>query len=172
MTVLLGSLDDRDDWPDVGQCPIEDTLALLGTKSSMLLLREASYGTTRFDDFVRRVGLAKTLTSQRLSELVSAGLLTKRSYRQPGERRRQEYVLTAAGTAFSLVMWSMFERGRTHLDQDDPSQLQLIHLGCGARVAVPIRCARDHNVPADELGLRVSGERTRLPHRPRRPRSS
>ena len=59
MTVLQGRLTDRDAWSAVGECPIEKTMALLGTKSAMLILREAYYGTTRFDDFCHRVGITK-----------------------------------------------------------------------------------------------------------------
>ena len=59
MTVLQGRLADRDAWSAVGECPIEKTMALLGTKSAMLILREAYYGTTRFDDFCRRVGITR-----------------------------------------------------------------------------------------------------------------
>ena len=51
MTVLQGRLTDRDAWSAMGECPIEKTMALLGTKSAMLILREAYYGTTRFEDF-------------------------------------------------------------------------------------------------------------------------
>jgi len=61
-------------------------------------LREAYYGTTRFDDFARRVGITKAAMSARLSELVAAGLLAKQPYREPGQRSRDEYVLTDAGT--------------------------------------------------------------------------
>ena len=109
MTVLQGTLADRDAWSAVGKCPIEKTMALLGTKSAMLIMREAYYGTTRFDDFARRVGITKAATSARLSELVDVGLLAKRPYREPGQRSRDEYVLTPAGTAFMPVVWAMFE---------------------------------------------------------------
>ena len=51
MTMLRGVLADRDKWSAVGECPIEKTMTLAGTKSAMLLMREAYYGTTRFDDF-------------------------------------------------------------------------------------------------------------------------
>ena len=80
-----------------GECPIEKTMALTGTKSAMLILREAYYGTTRFDDFVRRVGITKAAASARLNELVNAGLLTRKPYREPGQRVRDEYVLTDGG---------------------------------------------------------------------------
>src|SRR6478735_5217308 len=106
MTVLQGPLADRDSWSAIGECPIEKTMTVAGQKSAMLIMREAYYGTTRFDDFSRRVGITKAATSARLSELVSAGLLEKRPYRDPGQRARDEYVLTASGTDFMPVVWA------------------------------------------------------------------
>mgnify|MGYP000617864644 CR=1 FL=1 len=151
MTALQGALAERDAWSAVGRCPIEKTMALLGTKSAMLIMREAYYGTTRFDDFARRVGITKAATSARLTELVEAGLLTKQPYQEPGQRSRDEYVLTEAGTDFMPVVWAMFEWGRRHLDD---TGLRLTHLGCGADATVEIRCAEGHAVPPDELGMR------------------
>jgi len=152
MTVLQGPLADRDAWSAVGHCPIEKTMAIAGTKSAMLIMREAFYGTTRFDDFARRVGITKAATSARLSELVDAGVLEKRPYREPGQRSRDEYVLTEAGTAFMPVVWAMFEWGRTYLND---TKLRLVHLDCGAEATVELRCAAGHEVPADELGVRL-----------------
>ena len=108
MTVLQGRLADRDAWSAVGECPIEKTMALLGTKSAMLILREAYYGTTRFDDFCARVGITKAAAAARLNELVDAGLLIRRPYREPGQRAREEYVLTPSGVDFMPVIWAMF----------------------------------------------------------------
>ena len=152
MTVLQGRLAERDSWSAVGHCPIEHTMGLLGTKSAMLIMREAYYGTTRFDDFARRVGITKAATSARLSELVDAGLLRKQPYQEPGQRSRDEYVLTAAGTDFMPVVWAMFEWGRKYLND---TRMRLTHLDCGAEANVEIRCADGHDVPADELGVRL-----------------
>ncbi|RDH75094.1 transcriptional regulator [Mycolicibacterium moriokaense] len=156
MTVLQGKLADRDAWSAVGECPIEKTMALLGTKSAMLILREAYYGTTRFDDFCTRVGITRAATSARLNELVDAGLLTRRPYREPGQRARDEYVLTPSGVEFMPVVWAMFEWGRKHLPNRSP--LRLYHQGCGADAAVEIRCTEEHEVPASELGVRLAGK--------------
>lgn len=153
MTQLLGPLAERDNWSAIGQCPIEKTMTLVGTRSAMLLMREAFYGTTRFDDFARRVGITKAATSARLAELVEAGLLAKRPYREPGQRSRDEYVLTESGTAFMPVVWAMFEWGRHYIDD---SRLRLTHLGCGAEATVEIRCAEGHEVPPEELGMRLA----------------
>jgi DNA-binding HxlR family transcriptional regulator len=154
MTVLQGRLADRDAWSAVGECPIEKTMALLGTKSAMLIMREAYYGTTRFDDFCRRVGVTKAAAAARLSDLVDAGLLARRPYQEPGQRSRDEYVLTEAGVDFMPVVWAMFEWGRRHLPYDAP--LRLAHLDCGAEATVEIRCAKGHRVPPDELAVRVA----------------
>jgi DNA-binding HxlR family transcriptional regulator len=161
MTVLQGVLADRDAWSAVGHCPIEKAMALAGTKSAMLIMREAFYGTRRFDDFAHRVGITKAATSTRLSELVDAGLLTKRPYQEPGQRSRDEYVLADAGTEFMPVVWAMFEWGRKHLSD---TGLRLTHLDCGAEASVEIRCANGHDVPPDELGVRlVRGARREAP---------
>jgi DNA-binding HxlR family transcriptional regulator len=150
--LLQGPLADRDTWSAVGECPIEKTMAVVGTKSAMLIMREAYYGTTRFDDFCCRVGITRAAASTRLSELVEAGLLQRRRYREPGQRSRDEYVLTDAGTDFMPVVWAMFEWGRAHLP--NRSGLRLTHDGCGADVTVQIHCADGHEVPADELAIR------------------
>lgn len=154
MATLQGVLADRDSWSAVGHCPIEKTMALIGAKSAMLIMREAYYGTTRFDDFARRVGITKAATSARLSELVELGLLRRQPYREPGQRSRDEYVLTDAGIDFMPVVWAMFEWGRRHLPGHN--RLRLTHLGCGAEATVEIRCAQGHLVPPDELGVRLA----------------
>ena len=149
MTVLQGRLADRDAWSAVGECPIEKTMTLLGTKSAMLIMREAYYGTTRFEDFWRRVGITKAAASARLTDLVDAGLLRRRPYREPGQRSRDEYVLTDAGLDFMPVVWAMFDWGQRHLPR--PAPLRLSHKDCGADATVEVRCERGHQVPPDEL---------------------
>src|SRR3977135_2537728 len=154
MTVLQGTLADRDAWSAVGECPIEKTMALLGTKSAMLIMREAYYGTTRFDDFWRRIGVTKAAAAARHAALVEAVLLERRPYREPGQRSRDEYVLTDAGLDFMPVVWAMFEWGQRHLPR--PTPLRLAHADCGAEATVEIRCERGHHVLADELVVQLA----------------
>jgi len=153
VTFLQGALADRDGWSAVGECAIEKTMSVLGTKSAMLIMREAYYGTTRFDDFARRVGITKAATAARLAELVDLGLLSRQPYREPGQRSRDAYVLTESGIDFMPVVWAMFQWGRRHLP--GRNRLQLTHQGCGAEASVEIRCTQGHLVPPDELGMRL-----------------
>ena len=118
-------------------------MALVGTKSAMLIMREAYYGTTRFDDFASRVGITKAAPSARLVR-TRRGRPARPSgrYQEPGQRTRDEYVLTDAGTDFMPVVWAMFEWGRNHLPTD--TRLRLAHLDCGAEATVEIRCSEGH----------------------------
>lgn len=130
-------------------CPIERTFKVVGTRSAMLLIREAAYGTTRFDDFVRRAGLTETVASSRLRELVEAGLLTKEPYRDPGQRTRYEYVLTEAGADLVPTLVALAAWGAEHLPhRPSPS---FTHEGCGAPVTAHVECAAGHTITMDEL---------------------
>ena len=70
---LHAPLDDRTAWSPVGHCPIEKAMAVVGSRPAMLLMREAHYGTRRFDDFVTRVGVAPATASTHLKALADAG---------------------------------------------------------------------------------------------------
>ncbi|MGH2884257.1 MAG: winged helix-turn-helix transcriptional regulator, partial [Solirubrobacteraceae bacterium] len=72
-------------------------LQVLSTRSALLIMREAFYGTTRFDDFAERVGISQPVAAARLRELVDEGLLEREDYREPGQRTRQRYRLTEKG---------------------------------------------------------------------------
>jgi len=152
--VLDERLADRTTWSATGNCPIEKTIGVAGTRSALLVMREASYGTTRFDDFCHRVGITRAATAARLNELVDVGLLTRRPYQEPGRRRRDEYVLTPAGEDFLPVVFAMFEWGSRHLP--DPPPLTLTHAGCGADAHVTIRCDKGHDVTPGDVLVRLT----------------
>lgn len=94
------------------QCPIARSLERVGEWWSILILREAGYGTTRFDDFQRRLDIAPNMLTRRLNALVEEGLLARRQYcdRPP----RFEYVLTDAGRDFRPVLWALLAWGNRH----------------------------------------------------------
>ena len=77
-------LADRSRWTSIGRCPIEKAMAVVGSKPAMLIMREAHYGTRRFDDFVTRIGLAPATASSHLRALTEAGLVERRPYREEG----------------------------------------------------------------------------------------
>src|SRR3978361_168574 len=97
VAVLEGRLADRAAWSADDRCSIHRAMQVVGTRSAMLLMREAFYGTRRFDDFAARVGITEAIAAKRLRELVEAGLLERSPYREPGQRTRHEYRLTDMG---------------------------------------------------------------------------
>jgi DNA-binding HxlR family transcriptional regulator len=152
--LLEEPLDDRSSWSPAGYCPIEKAVTLVGSRNAMLIMREAFYGTRRFDDFVRRVEMSPATASTHLRALADAGLLARQPYREPGGRTRDEYVLTAAGADLMPVVFGLYEWGSKHTDA--PPLLELAHAGCGAPVEVTVHCARGHELQPDDVVLRVA----------------
>ena len=130
-------------------CPIARALNVVGTRSAMLLMREAYYGTTRFDDFANLVGITEAVAAKRLKELVNAGLLTRRPYREPGQRTRNEYVLTESGTDLMPAIFALGQWGDKHVPREDSPRFT--HLDCGEPVRVEMRCTAGHKVSPEAL---------------------
>jgi DNA-binding HxlR family transcriptional regulator len=83
------------------RCPVARSMAVLGERWAMLVLREAFYGTTRFDEFERHLGIAPNILSARLKDLTEHGLLEKVPLAEPrGAGARHEYRLTERGRDF------------------------------------------------------------------------
>lgn len=93
-------------------CLIARSLALVGDAWSMLIMRDAHAGLTRFDEFRKNLGIAPTMLTARLSVLTDEGMLEKRRYsdRPP----RDEYVLTEAGRDFLPVLFAIGAWGRKY----------------------------------------------------------
>jgi len=133
------------------RCPIDRTVQVVGSRSAFLLLREAFYGTTRFDDLVRLTGFTEAVAAKRLKELVDDGLLERRPYREPGQRTRHEYVLTERGHDLLPVLFAMAQWSRKHSpEKGGPTPL---HDGCDAEVRVVLQCDAGHDLGEDELLL-------------------
>ena len=148
---LTGTLDPRGGW-EAKRCPIARSMELIGTRSAFILLREAFYGTSRFDDFAARTGLSEAITAARLRELTDAGLLSRQPYREPGQRTRYEYQLTEMGADLFPALAALFQWGDRWLA---PSGVEMRHHTCGAPVHAELRCADGHQVPVGDIDLAV-----------------
>jgi DNA-binding HxlR family transcriptional regulator len=101
------------------QCPIARSLERVGEWWSILILRDASLGLTRFDDFQQSLGIAPNILTRRLKALVEAGLLERRRYSE--RPPRDEYVLTQAGRDFRPVLWALLAWGNKHFAPEGAS---------------------------------------------------
>ena len=154
---MTGSLEPREAWT-AERCTIAKALDVIATRSAFLILREAFYGTTRFDDFATRVGISEPATAERLRELVDNGLLEREDYREPGQRTRQRYRLTEKGADLFPALVALMQWGDRWLD-DRGGPVELRHRACGGPVGIELRCACGEDVGPDELDLVRRGRR-------------
>jgi DNA-binding HxlR family transcriptional regulator len=148
---LTGDLDPRAGWK-AERCTIAKAIDVVSTRSAILILREAFYGTTRFDDFAERVGISEPVAAARLRELVDEGLLEREDYREPGQRTRQQYRLTEKGADLFPVLVALMKWGDRWLD-DRGGPIELLHRDCGEPVGVELRCAAGHEVESGEIDV-------------------
>ncbi|WP_072803848.1 winged helix-turn-helix transcriptional regulator [Rhodococcoides yunnanense] len=120
---LKGVLADRSAWKAT-RCSIDRAMGVIGTRSAVLILREAFYGTTRFDDFAERVGITEAVAAARLKDLTAAGVFEKSPYREPGQRTRYEYLLTEMGNDLLPIVLGLMQWGDKYL-QDDGGPLRV-----------------------------------------------
>jgi DNA-binding HxlR family transcriptional regulator len=100
-------------------CSVARTLTILGERWTLLILREALAGTTRYADFERELGLPPDTLADRLSTLVDYGIMTRGSYQEPGQRSRPSYHLTAMGRELHIVVGALSDWGDKHLPCDE-----------------------------------------------------
>jgi DNA-binding HxlR family transcriptional regulator len=146
---LAGRLNPRENWTAVA-CPIARAMAVVSTRSAFLLLREAFYGTTRFDDFAERVGISQPVAAARLRELVADGLLAREPYREPGQRTRMQYRLTDKGTELFPALAALMQWGDRWLG---PAGVELRHRDCGEVARAELRCAAGHQLAVEDIEL-------------------
>ena len=104
-------------------CPIARGLERVGEWWSILIMRDALHGFTRFDQFQKSLGIAPNMLARRLDALVEAGLLQRRRYSE--HPPRDEYVLTECGRDFRPVLLALLAWGNRHFAPEGASVLLL-----------------------------------------------
>jgi DNA-binding HxlR family transcriptional regulator len=120
-------------------CSIAGTLGIVGDRWTLLILREACFGIRRFADFQTRLGLARTVLSDRLGRLVEEGILERRRYQERPERF--EYRLTAKGEDLWPVLKALMSWGDRHVMDGRPPVLHR-HRDCGGLITDRRICSR------------------------------
>ncbi len=101
------------------ECPVARSLERVGEWWSILILRDAIYGLTRFDEFQRNLNIAPNILTRRLTALVEAGLLERRLYCE--KPPRYDYILTARGRDFRPILLSLQAWGNRHFAPEGAS---------------------------------------------------
>jgi DNA-binding HxlR family transcriptional regulator len=137
---------------DSDTCSIARTLALIGDRWTLLVLRDLANGVGRFDELASHLGIARNVLSQRLASLVQAGLAERAAYREPGARERLGYRLSGAGRELIPVLLAFMAWGDRNLAGPEGPPAVVRHADCGAPIKVSLTCEDGHDL----------GERPRL----------
>lgn len=120
-------------------CSIGRALSVIGERWTLLVLREAFAGVSRFDGFQQRLGVARNVLAERLRLLVAEGVLERRPYRD--RPLRCEYELTEKGRDLYPVIVSLLRWGDDWLAGEQGPPIRLIHRSCGADTSPRLVCS-------------------------------
>ena len=134
---------------DSDTCSIARTLALIGDRWTLLVLRDVANGVRRFDEMASHLGIARNILSRRLASLARAGLVERTAYREPGARERHEYRLSGPGRELIPILLAFMQWGDRNLAGPEGPPALVRHADCGAPIRVSLACEEGH-----ELGER------------------
>jgi DNA-binding HxlR family transcriptional regulator len=121
-------------WP----CSLARSVDVFGDAWTLLLVRDAMHGLSRFDEFQRSLHIARNTLSDRLGKLVDAGIMTKRFYQD--NPPRYEYLLTEMGRDFFPVLAAMLAWGDKWLDGGAGAPVTLRHHAPGHSIVSQVIC--------------------------------
>ncbi|MCS5735123.1 winged helix-turn-helix transcriptional regulator [Herbiconiux daphne] len=159
---LSSALGDEGEWRG-RECPVDTAASIIGSRATLLVIREAFYGTTRFDDFVTHTRLTTAVVSSRLKTLVEHHVLERRPYRDAGKRAHREYLLTARGEALLPLVLALMQWGSDQAPDGGPVRAN--DSASGARVVVEPRGGDDRPLDADRIVIEPAPAWTSGPDR-------
>lgn len=147
-----------DDTP----CSVARTLAVVGDRWTLLILRNAFLRTRRFDDFQAQLGVTRHLLANRLAKLVKLGVMSKVPYQE--RPPRYEYRLTDMGRDWYSVQLALVAWGDRWLAGNAGAPVEFVHKTCGRTFTPTVVCSECGETvdprevtPRTGPGLRVEG---------------
>ena len=119
-------------------CSMARALEVVGERWSLLIIRDALFaGTTRYNEFRRRLGIATNVLQQRLDGFVDDGIMERQQYAEQPEL--YEYVLTDKGRDLAPALIALTTWGDKWAAPDGPPIL-FRHAECGSPVRREVIC--------------------------------
>lgn len=137
------------------QCPIGRSVAVLGERWTLVILREAFKGARRFEDYLEGTGIARNILTERLKALVEHGILDRRPYAEHATRTLHEYRLTEKGLELYPILVTLVQWGTKHGDFDEVP-LTLTHTHCGHESEPRYVCS-ECGEPIDARAMQATG---------------
>lgn len=143
---------------DDAPCPIARTTDVMGDWWTPMVMREAFYGSRRFEEFQERLGVSRATLTQRLTKLVDEDFLTRVEYQ--ANPSRHEYRLTDKGRAFFNVLAAMWRFGEDWLfDPDNPLPVTLAQKDTGEYIH-PVVIDKNTGEQIDIRSIRLRRKRS------------
>ena len=120
-------------------CTVAGALSIVGDPWTLLILRDAFAGSTRFEQWQSHLGVARNVLAARLKSLVAHGVLTTHLYSEHPPRR--EYTLTAKGRDLMPVLLALHAWGERHVFGADCAPTRFVHASCGAVLEPKLTCS-------------------------------
>ena len=138
------------------RCSVARSVAVIGDRWTLMILRDAFLGVRRFEDFERRLAISRSIIAERLKRLTDEGVLKKVPYQD--RPVRHEYRLTPKGLALHPVIMAIVHWGdRFYAGPDGPPLLHR-HKACGCDFAPVMTCSECGDpVTAREVEVRAGG---------------
>lgn len=127
----------RDDLKDQ-PCSMARTVAVIGDRWTLMLLRDCFLGVRRFDTFQERLGISRTIIAERLKLLVDEGVLARVRYQD--RPPRDEYRLTPKGFDLYPVVMSIVHWGNRHYAGEAGPPMLHRHRTCGHDIEPVLTC--------------------------------
>lgn len=121
-------------------------MAVLGERWTFVVLREVFNGVRRFEEMREHTEIPRQVLTNRLTLLVSQGILRRVPYQLPGERARHEYRLTDKGFELYPVLVAVWQWGDRYLADPEGSPVEMAHKDCGALVGARLSCSDGHDI--------------------------
>lgn len=137
-------------------CPSARTLDVIGDWWSLLIVRDAFDGMTRFSEFQKSLGIAKNILTDRLKTLVQSGILEAVPVSDGGARL--EYRLTAMGKDLFPVMVALRQFGERHLFAPHEKHSRLVERDTGQQVRLDVRTEDGRAIGPDRAVILKVGE--------------
>ena len=136
-----------------GHCSVARALEAVGERWSLLIVREAVKGHTRFVEFEESLQVSKAVLADRLDGLVASGVLERRTYRAAGHRVRRDYHLTQAGRDLLPVLAALSNWSNTYMAGEAGPPSLWRQRATGAQVHVSIVDGYGRPVALDDIEI-------------------
>jgi DNA-binding HxlR family transcriptional regulator len=121
-------------------CSIARSLEVVGERWTLLILRDAVLGMTRFEAFQEDLGIATNTLTNRLKLLCDEQVLER--VPDPDRPGRPKYVLTDKGRELAPALITLMKWGDRHYPTPNGPPRLTLHAGCGGNIGPDLRCDR------------------------------